>query len=94
MLTLISRLFTAQKPQKAYQKRGVSVKKKMETDVTKTKAWKAGLFVILIIFTFFITGTGLLNLQSKKQDPSKEEQVAFEIYTKYSKQLNTIRGKN
>jgi NADH:ubiquinone oxidoreductase subunit 6 (subunit J) len=68
--------------------------KLMESDITKTKAWKAGLFVILIIFTFFITGTSLLNSQSEKQDPSKVEQVAFEIYTKYSKQLDTIRGKN
>ena len=49
--------------------------KSMEPDIAKTKAWKIGLFVILIIFSLFITGTSILNSQSGKQGDFKMEQA-------------------
>ena len=68
--------------------------KSIETDVTKTKIWKVGLFVIVIFFGFCMTGTCIHNLQLEKKSHSKVEQVAFEVYTKYSQKLDDIRGKN
>ena len=67
--------------------------KSMELDITKTKAWKVGLFVILTIFALFMTGTSILSSQLENSDHSKMQKVAFEVYTKYSQQLDTIRDK-
>ena len=68
--------------------------KSMDSDITKTKTWKVGFFVILTIFALFMTGTSILSSQSEYPDHSKVRKVAFEVYTKYSQQLDTIRDKN
>jgi hypothetical protein len=39
--------------------------KSMEPDISKTKDWKIGLFVILTIFALFMTGTSILSSQSE-----------------------------
>ena len=73
------------------------VANRREPDVTKPrvwKVWKVRIFVTIIILMFFMTGTSILNSQSKELERSKTEKLAFETYNIYSQQLDAIGGKN